>query len=206
VGVVDSYSESNQSGYIQLTNGSLYTSAGQSFTGNGETLASCKFFIKKTGLPTGSNLYAYIYAHSGTFGTSSVPSGFSTLAYSDAFDVSTLTTSYQLTTFTFSGANQIALAGGTKYIVALSTSGWAAGKSVEVGIDDTSPSHAGNACRYNGNTEAFSALSGSDVCFYVESAGGGGGSNSAFLAFFRKIKAFFGWRPRQLVMECVLQI
>ena len=59
---------------------------GQSFTGNGLILNSAEFYLKKKGSPTG-NAVVKIYAHSGTYGTSSVPTG-SALATSDNFDVS----------------------------------------------------------------------------------------------------------------------
>ena len=47
---------------------------GQSFTGNGGTLDSCVFELGKSGSPTG-NAVAKIYNHTGTYGTSSKPTG-----------------------------------------------------------------------------------------------------------------------------------
>jgi hypothetical protein len=61
---------------------------GQSFTGNGLVLNSATFRIIKNNSPTG-NIYAKIYAHTGTFGTSSVPTG-AALAISAAYDAATV--------------------------------------------------------------------------------------------------------------------
>lgn len=95
---------------------------GQSFTNaNDITLDSCAFYLRKYGSPTGS-CYAKIYAHSGTFGSSSIPSG-SALATSEAFDVSTLTTSFQWITFSFSGANRISLSSSTYYVIIVTFNG-----------------------------------------------------------------------------------
>ncbi len=97
--IVDSYSESNHSNvYASLYNG-FFTKFGQSFTGDGKILDSCKFYLKKVGSPTGMAV-ATIYAHTGTFGNGGKPTG-SPLATSDNFDVSTLTVSNQLITFNF---------------------------------------------------------------------------------------------------------
>ena len=59
---------------------------------NNQYLTRVRVKLKKTGSPTG-NLTAKVYAHSGTFGTSSIPTGAAS-ATSVALDVTTLTTSY----------------------------------------------------------------------------------------------------------------
>ena len=164
--LLDSYSESNVDTNEKMS--SYYTEYfGQSFTssaGSSDILDSCKFYIKKEDLPTG-NAYATIYAHSGTFGTDSIPTG-SILATSDALDVSTLTTSYQLITFNFTGVNRILLTANTHYIVVISYTGGDRFKIVRVGADTSSPSAAGNAC-YNISGGAWAAVSGEDLAFYV---------------------------------------
>ena len=159
--IVDSYSEDNRSG-----SGMVYADQpgeGQSFTGDGGVLAASKFFCKKTGLPTGS-AYSKIYAHSGTFGTSSVPTG-SPLATSDAFNVATLTGDYQLITFTFSGAEKITLTNTTKYVVTFEYTGGTYENYVDVGDDWSSPGHGGN--RSYVQTGTWTASSSTDSCFYV---------------------------------------
>ena len=90
--IIDSYSESN---YVTAGYGMspLGYGVGQSFTGDGKTLSSVKFYARKVGSPTG-NIYAKIFAHSGTYGTSSVPTG-TELAVSGAVDVTTISTSME---------------------------------------------------------------------------------------------------------------
>lgn len=135
--IIDSFSEANQNNESEL-NG--YNDAnGQSFLSNGGTLDSCKFYLKKFGSPTG-NAVAKIYAITGTPGTNAKPSG-SALATSDTFDVSTLSTSFQLITFSFSGANKISLDNDTHYFLTLhyegnSTNGIAIGSNTSSGYSN----------------------------------------------------------------------
>ena len=146
--IIDSYSESNYvDWYVQFSETArkyFY----QSFTGDGGTLNSAKWYLEKssTGSPTG-NVYAKIYAHTGTYGTSSEPTG-SVLATSDAVDVSTINTSYELVTFTFSGGDKITLTNGTHYCLIVEWV-WDSG-ILNVGFDGNSPTHDGNeGTKYN---------------------------------------------------------
>jgi uncharacterized protein YjbI with pentapeptide repeats len=100
----------------------------QTFAGKNAKFTSCKWNINKASTPTG-NAVAKIYAISGTPGTNAIPTG-TALATSDNFDVSTLTTSYVLTTFTFSGANIIRLSEGTTYALTIEYSGGSASNVV----------------------------------------------------------------------------
>lgn len=163
---VVSYSETNQDALTSLNSGGT-VGAGQSFAGNGGVLSACRFYLKKTGSPTG-NAVCKIYAHSGTFGTSSIPTG-AALATSDNFDVSTLTTSLALTEFKFTGSNNITLTNATNYILTIEYSGGSAGNSLDVGRDASSPTASGNFSTYNGTT--WTAVSGSDACFYLYTGG-----------------------------------
>jgi hypothetical protein len=157
----DSYSESNYTDGIAVT--SAYNpEVGQSFTSSGGTLNSVRLYLNKTGSPTGS-AYAKIYAHSGTYGTSSVPTG-AALATSDALNVATLTGSPVLTTLTFSGANKITLSPATYYVVTLSFTGGDGSNYPSAGFDDSSPSHSGNAALYDGSWSGADTV---DVIFYV---------------------------------------
>lgn len=157
----DSYSESNQSG-----TGSLDTNdyTGQSFTGNGGVLQSVKFYIKKDGSQTGT-VRANIFAHSGTFGSSSVPTG-SALATSASINADDLQTSLSLTTFTFTGANKITLTNGTKYVVVFETINVNSSfpNYVTIGWDASSPTHDGNYAYYQSSTWYAGTF---DLCFYV---------------------------------------
>lgn len=162
--IIDSYSETNQSSQGGVRNG--YSGDGQSFACgvSGYNLTSVKFYVKKTGSPTG-NYYAELYAHTGTYGTSSQPTG-SPLATSDTLDVSALTTSFQLKELTFSGAQQYALVNGTKYFIAIRYTGGDASNYLLVGGDDTSPTHGGNR-DWLTDPSTWNVASGVDVCFYV---------------------------------------
>lgn len=168
VALVDSYSENNQSSSFSLvqegeTNPDLVY---QSFTGNGTLLQKATFYIKKESGSTG-NINAVVYAHSGTFGTSSVPTG-SVLATSEAVDASTIGTDYALQDFSFSGENIILLEDATKYIVGLIyDNGFP--YSIQIGSDNVALNHAGNAGESFAGTP--SAESGEDLCFYVYGMG-----------------------------------
>ena len=118
---------------------------GQSFTSTStpQMLDSASFYLKKVGTPPG-NVRAQLYAHSGTYGTSSVGTG-SPLATSDAIAASTLTTSFQTITFNFTGAERYALAASTNYVIVIEyTAGTEAVHEVQIGLDVSSPSHGGN--------------------------------------------------------------
>jgi hypothetical protein len=167
-GTVDSYSESNVDSDYALASDN-FTGIGQSFTGDGNIIDYCQFYLKKfRGSPTG-NAVAKIFSHSGTFGTSSVPNAL--LATSDNFDVSTLTSSYALTSLSFTGANRIQLVSGTKYVVCFEYSGGAfVVNDVALGYDNSSPSHTGNSCKKTSG--AYSTTAGVDATFYVFSLEG----------------------------------
>jgi hypothetical protein len=162
---IDSYSESNSDSFVRLYNGSGVPRLGQSFSGgNNTTLDSCKFYLKKYGSPTG-NITAAIFAHSGTYGTSSVGTG-SALATSNNYDIASLTTSLQLITFTFSGANRISLAS-QYYVVVIQYSGGDKYNYLHIGADGSEPrTHSGNYCQYNTSTGNWLSA-GYDIPFYV---------------------------------------
>jgi len=172
---IDYYSESNQDTISVVVdyyaNDYYYNSAGQSFTGNGDNINSAYFFLGKNNSPTG-NIYAKIYAHSGTFGTSSVPTG-SALATSDAVAASSLESSLALTKFTFSGAERIKLTDGTKYVLVLDvySANCSEINGIFFGWDWSTASHSGNACVADVLNDIGPAnwgyFSDYDLCFYV---------------------------------------
>lgn len=157
--IVDSFTTSPGGAYGMY--GASYTLLGQSFTGDGGTLYSAKFRLNKVGSPTG-NVYAKIYAHSGTFGTSSVPTG-SALAVSDAIDASTLPSSEDYIEFIFSGANKITLTNTTKYVLVINYTGGDSSNYVRL-TESLTTGHAGNFCYYAG---MWFYDSGQDLVFYV---------------------------------------
>lgn len=124
-------------------NGTL-TGQAQSFANGANAVVVTKavFKLKKTLIPTG-NATAVLYAHSGTFGSSSIPTG-AALATSDNFDVSTLDGTYRDVTFTFSGAlTGRTLSASTNYVIACEYTGGDASNFVQVRGDATG-THGGN--------------------------------------------------------------
>ena len=164
-GLVDSYDVSHfDSGWLLYNGGT--TSDGQSFT---PSITCVLDYIKvnmaknlsATGLATAS-----IYAHSGTYGVNSKPTG-PALATSDTLDVSTLLHSWQLKTFTFTGANRIILNNNTHYVLTINYSGGDVNNSVYVGTDQSSPTASGNFCEYYTTWTAHSNI---DMIYYVYGA------------------------------------
>jgi hypothetical protein len=170
--LIDSYPEANYNVSVDIGTGAANRiKVGQSFTAIAAVLNSAKFYLQKYGSPTG-NVVACIYAHSGTYGTSSVPSG-AALATSDNVDVSGLSTSLALVEFVFSGANKITLANATPYIVSVEYSAGDGSNFLYVGDDTATLAHGGNYCRYTGSWGAFPT---NDAIFYVYGDDPGGGA------------------------------
>jgi hypothetical protein len=180
------YSETNQDATTSLNN--TVFGAGQSFVGNGSALISARFFLKKASSPTGQ-AFAKVYAHTGSFGTASVPTG-AALATSLPLDVSTLTTSYALIDFKFTGANQITLTNATNYVVTIEYADGTVGNTLDVGRDGSAPTASGNFATFS--SAIWTAVSGSDMCFYVMTGiqdevfmiGGGTDVSPTFLSWF----------------------
>ena len=159
--IVDSYSESYKDSYQTMYAGSTI-SVGQSFTGNGSNLYSAKFYLKQNlGGATG-NIYAKLYAHSGTFGTSSIGTG-APLATSDPIDIATVSTAWTLHEFIFSVP--YALINTTKYVIQCAFAGGDSSHYLMIGFDATTKLHPGNLCSIaSPATWSYSAY---DACFYV---------------------------------------
>ena len=174
--LIDSYSETNQNDYFHLGYLSR-TRVGQCFTSSITTfLSNCSFNLEKTGSATG-NITAQLYAMTGVYGTSGKPTGLA-LATSDTVDVSTISsTNFVLTTFNFTGANQIIITPGY-YCIAVDYPGANASNHLKVGEDSSSPTASGNGFLYTGT---YTATPVDDVCFYIY--GNNTLTNSNFLAF-----------------------
>ncbi len=158
----DSYGESNYSADNSLDD--LDNGFGQSFESNvTQKINSCKFNLKKIGSPTG-NAVAKLYAHTGTFGASSKPTG-TPLATSNNFDVSTLTSSMQLITFEFPESQRYEMQENTYYVISIEYSDGDVSNKVHVGIDYTSPTHSGNESYYRNSV--WTESSSYDLIFYV---------------------------------------
>jgi hypothetical protein len=159
--IVDSYNESHLSTFDPLDVDLV--GAGQSFTAVKGILNSAKFYLKKVGNPDGS-MYAQIWAHAGTFGTSSIATGDDALATSIAIPPSTLTTEFSLNSFIFEEANKISLTNATKYVALLSYNGGTGTDYVAVGADFLDLEHSGNYIYY---TDQWRYDAGWDCIFYV---------------------------------------
>ena len=171
--VADSYSESNQS--VDNNLNATFFMYGQAFTAaTYGVLDKCKFYLKKASSPTGT-VRAELYALTGSYGTNATPTG-AALATSDQYDVSTLTTSYQLITFTFAVANRVILTAGTTYVMVLSYTGASSAPNhTVVGGDNTANTHSGN---YSLNDGIWAGDNSVDLCFYVYVASIGLPSNT----------------------------
>jgi hypothetical protein len=143
----------------------------QSFnSGGGGTLTSVKFYLRKAGAPAG-NLTAKLYAHTGTFANNSGEPTGAALATSDAMLATGLTTSFALTEFTFSGAEQYVFTADTAYCVSIEGQVGNAGNHVDVGLVDHgvgpyTPSAGNEAYRTNPAGAWVGELE-YDVIFYL---------------------------------------
>jgi hypothetical protein len=159
--IVDLYSESNYAYPITLF-ASSRIQCGQSFIGNGDKLTSMKFFLSKTGSPTGL-AYGVLWTHSGVYGTSSVGTT-PQLALSNSFDVSTLTGVNQLIEFTF--PTNYATVNGTYYVMTIFYVGGDINNTVNVGTDNVHLTHSGNNCIVS-NIGVWTAQAAFDTIFYI---------------------------------------
>lgn len=168
--ISDSYSESNYTTYINVSMANTIASSrgkGQSFTGADGTLDSCKFYLRNVdGTATGT-VVAKLYAHTGTYGTSSLPTG-NALATSNSVDVSSLSTTNSLVTFTFD--NSYTMVNGTYYVITLEIQDAGTGL-IGYGSDTTSSTHSGN--RVYETTVGNWTTSTADSIFYVYGKLGG---------------------------------
>lgn len=195
--IVDSYSEANQDdelGLVYVHPSALDTSAeSQSFTGDGQKLHSCKFYLR-VDLGSPGNLIARLYAHSGTFGISSVPTGgwagkisgvsnpakimgvdvanigkvkrVVSLAVLDSSDlIAASTIGGSLTLVEFTGFSGYTMVNGTKYCIVLEAydGTWDFSNYIRVGADKSSPTHAGSRAKYKDGW----IVRPQDICFYV---------------------------------------
>jgi hypothetical protein len=147
--LLDSYASSNTNADQWMTG---YT-FGQTFTtpsGTAYNLVSCKFWMYRDGTGTGENMRAKLFAHSGTWGSSGVPSG-SALATSSNVSKTSVGTSYGWVTFTF--ATPYALTASTHYCIVCEID---SGADIIMGEDTSSPSHGGNQVFYDGTWDSWS--------------------------------------------------
>ena len=149
--IIDSYPESHANTYVYLadvhpSSGAFNSALCQTFTVGYDKcrVQQAKFWLAKYGAITG-HLRAEVYNISG-----GKPTGGS-LAVSDLIDIATLTITptFSLITFSFTGANQIVLLNGDYGIAIVAADGnFDATKQVYVGVDIT-PADDGSGSLYN---------------------------------------------------------
>ncbi len=172
--LIDSWNETHQDSWgsirIHPSIGEYESAYAQSFTMISSTvkLTSCKFFLKKLGLPVGL-IHAALYSHTGNYGAGGLPNAL--LATSDDFQASDLTTDYALYTFTFSGNQQYVMTANTYYCIVLlgpSSGTFDDTNKVIIGKDNT-PGHSGNGSYYNGYFGGwyFDVVFQFDLVFYL---------------------------------------
>jgi hypothetical protein len=159
--LLDSCSESYYNRDQPLNN--TYADSVQLFTPliTGQCIDSAKFYLKKILNPAGT-MVAKLWANSsGSPGT--------LLATSDAISASTLSTSYGLITFTFSGANRVALPTGVSYWIGVDYTSGTSTDYVDAGW--TNPYRAiGYAGRYYVGIGWQTFINQYAACFYVYGA------------------------------------
>ena len=126
-------------------------------------LCKARFKLYKAGSPTGK-MVARLYAHSGTFGSSSVPTG-AILAESDELDIESLDGTPTWRDFIFTGDNLYSLTENTYYCIVFALKSGVVNGSNYVRVRYNSADvHGGNyALRFNG----WLVYSGYDIAFYV---------------------------------------
>ena len=157
----DSYGSANNDG-DELLGAAFNLAAGQSFTPKDTAdITEARFLLKKTGSPTGT-IYARLYTSTGSYGDTSIPGNL--LVTSNGFDVSTLTTTYTMTTFSFSTA-QI-MNGEARYFIVIDFTGIGDPTALgAAGIDVSSPSHNGNMAENQAGI--WNSFSSQDMVFEV---------------------------------------
>jgi hypothetical protein len=133
------------------------------------TLDSADFTLTNSFSATG-HVQVAIYNVTGVYGSTEVPTG-DPLAYSNVIDVTTIPTSYTLTTFTFSGANRITLSDSTDYGLAVIATGTMT-NNINIGAH-TTPTYPGNAITLSSGLWFYSVAYGNVFHVYGTSSGGG---------------------------------
>lgn len=170
---VESSNNNNGSSNFQVANATVIGQA-QSFANgvNAQYLTRVRVKMKKVegtpGTVTG-NLTAKLYAHSGTFGASSIPTG-AALATSETFDVATLTASYleyELSFGVVGGTAHYEMAASTNYVIAFEHAVIDGSNYVEIRGDGTDGNHAGNRAQLVSSTWTPTAADNLDFKVYA---------------------------------------
>jgi len=166
---IDSYPVINANSFDLVWSNTAKSS--QSFTGDGQKVGSVTFYGHVAGTPPG-NLTCSIYAHSGTFGTSSVPTGsalataVNSISPTDIDDVLSPDPFLGLNgeiKFIFDGT--FTVVNGTKYTVVVEGPLGTISNTYRLSTDTTSPTHGGNAAQKTGSS--WVPVATKDYCFCV---------------------------------------
>ena len=162
--LIDSYELGSTGAAAFLASNWGTTGVAQSFVvpSGGTTLYSAKFWLHKSGAPSG-NLSFKIYNISGSPGSTAAPTG-AAIATSNTLTATTLTTSSVLTELLFTGVNVIYLPAGS-YEVAIEYSG--GDTSNYVLVSRVGSSASGNAAYQATAGSAYTSNSFDDSSFYV---------------------------------------
>lgn len=140
----DTYASSNQSSYYQLAVGSNPSAGYQSIQLlYNIQVTSLSFYLVQDGAPTGS-AYAKVYAATGSHGSTAKPTG-AALATSAAVNVATGVDPITPALVAFTFATPLVLTAGTVYCITCEFDGGGGGDTLRMGVDITSPTHAGNS-------------------------------------------------------------
>ncbi len=162
----DEYALSNHTLATRLLGDGTNLGLGQSWTSSRfDKLTRVRVLMRKTGTPTGT-VVCNIYAHSGTFGTSSIPTG-SPLAVSETIDLSDMDD--HILEYDFEFKDSFVPTSTTKYVVTIEYSGGDVSNHLEVGVDTTSPTHGGNQSTLVGSS--WTGFGGVDIPFRVRNGG-----------------------------------
>jgi len=166
--LVDGYEDPNGNGgsFFGYTGGNQ--SWGQSFLGNGEYLKRVGVQLFRRNDPPDANVICSIFAHSGTFGSTGVPTGsaLATASIPSGRLNQNATQDFQWEYFDFDGTLQ--LADGTPYFLAISvdTPGPNSSNSHGIGWDNSSPVAPGNSAFQNAAL-SWAAYPTSDLMFAI---------------------------------------
>jgi hypothetical protein len=164
--VVDSYAVSNADALQNLGNGTIIGVA-QSFAGSATTLTNARWYLQKNSAPTGNATCKLYAANTGGGSGTHIPTG-AALATSNTFDVTELFTTVD-TLIDFEFEDEFLMSAATTYCIALEYSGGDATNRVEVNVDTSAASHAGNFSTLTGST--WTAVSATDAVFFVYQGG-----------------------------------
>lgn len=138
----DNYGFGNQNTTVILGADTI-TGRGQSITGSGGVLASVQAQMSKASGTDTADILCKVYAHSGTFGSSSIPTG-PALATSNPLSTDELS-ELGVRRVVFEFEDKFTLVNTTNYVVTFEVAALFASGQVNVGIDNSSPTHGGNA-------------------------------------------------------------